>query len=183
MFKFNNNKINSVLKRAASFFEKNKKYKTRLTLNKWGEINITYNEISSTSKKAKVILSKINRCNSEKFLYNKTTHRPWEKEFTKAKQKGFDEVLFINENNELLEGAITNLIIEKNKKLFTPPITLAILNGCYRQFFLENNKCEEKVLTVDDLTSADKIFLCNSIRKEITVERIFNWDEELKYHN
>ncbi len=96
------------------------------------------------------------------------------KNLLEPKRNGFDEVLFVNGNNELLEGAISNLIIEKDGKLYTPPIDLGILNGCYRQFLLDNEKCEEKLLRIDDLENADKIILCNSVRKEIIVDEVYD---------
>ena len=76
-----------------------------------------------------------------------------------------------------MEGAISNLVIEKNGKLFTPPIELGILNGCYRQYLLENAKCEEKLLSLNDLVNADKIIICNSIRKEFIVDEVYDQTE------
>ncbi len=176
LFKFNEDKIRSELQKLLKKLEENKKYKIRLLLNKWGNIKIDLEELISTVKTVKILLSKIERCNEEKFLYHKTTHRPWDKELTEAKQKGFEEVLFVNENNELLEGAITNLIIKKNRELFTPPIHLGILNGCYRQYLLDEKRIEEKLLTVEDLKNADKIILCNSVRKEVIVAKLHNFN-------
>jgi len=179
LFKFEKEKIMTALQNTTAGFVKNKKYKVRFTLNKWGNLEIQTEEILDTIKEAKVILSKSNRCDEEKFLYHKTTYRPWDERFKIAAQKGFDEVLFINENDELLEGAITNLLIEKDGRYFTPPIILGLLNGCYRQYFLDNQKCEEKVLKVDDLKNADRIILCNSVKKEIIVNRIYDWKGNL----
>jgi len=106
------------------------------------------------------LLSRKPRCDDKKFLYHKTTYRPWDEELKTTKQKGYDEVLFINENNELLEGAISSLVVEKNGKLFTPPLSLGILNGCYRQYLIDEKICEEKPLNLKNLKEADKIFLC-----------------------
>lgn len=82
-----------------------------------------------------------------------------------------------NENDELLEGAISNLVIEKNGKLFTPAIELGILNGCYRKYLLKKAKCEEKLLILNDLVNADKIILCNSVRKEVIVDEVYDQTE------
>ena len=72
--------------------------------------------------------------------------------------------------DELLEGAISNILIEKEGKLFTPPVDLGILNGCYRQYLIDKDLCEEKLLTVKDLNAAENIYLCNSVRKKIRIE-------------
>ncbi|MBK7103755.1 MAG: chorismate-binding protein [Ignavibacteriae bacterium] len=174
LFKFDETKIKNSLQKITQKLSKEKKYKIRLLLNKWGNVKIAFDELNNISKCVKVILSNAERCDDEKYLFHKTTFRPWDKEYIKFREKGFDEIIFINEKNELLEGAITNLILEKNGKLYTPPIKLRILNGCYRQFMIDEKKCEEKILTISDLKNANKIILCNSIRKEIIVSEIYN---------
>jgi len=174
LFKLDQEKLITELRDLKKGFVNGKKYKARLLLNKWGNLNIECEEIIPITNSTKIILSNLNRCSIDKFLFHKTTFRPWDKQLRSAKKKGFDEVLFVNEKKELLEGAITNLIIEKDGKFFTPPINLGILNGCYRQFLLDNNKCEEKLLKVNDLKNADKIILSNSVRKEIFVSEIYD---------
>ncbi len=174
LFKYDETKINNVLQNISTKLRATSKYKVRLLLNKWGNTKVEFEEINDEKKYVEILLSKIERCDIEKFLYHKTTYRPWDEELNRAKKKGFDEVIFINENDELLEGAISNIIVEKNKEVFTPPIRLGILNGCYRKYLLENNLCKEKLLTIEDLQTADKIILCNSVRKEISVNKIYN---------
>ena len=49
-------------------------------------------------------------------------------------------------------------------KLYTPPSTLGILPGIYRQYLLEIEQVEEKVLTIDDLKQAEVIYACNAVR-------------------
>jgi para-aminobenzoate synthetase / 4-amino-4-deoxychorismate lyase len=183
LFKYDESKIVSAVQSASVRFAKNKKYRVRLVLSKWGNLEIDIDEINETITEAKVLLSRIIRCDEEKFLYHKTTYRPWDEQFKIASQKGFDEVLFVNENDELLEGAVTNLLIEKDDKQFTPPIGLGILNGCYRQYLLDNRICNEKVLRVDDLKDADEIILCNSVRKEILVNRIYDLEGKLVFNS
>ena len=73
-----------------------------------------------------------------------------------------------------MEGAISNIVIEKNGKLFTPPLSLGILNGCYRQYLIDQNLCNERLLTLEDLRNADKIFICNSVREMIEISKFFN---------
>lgn len=174
LFQYDEKRIVERLKSISSEFDSKQKYKIRLLLNKWGKVKIESGKIEPAENKSKIILSKTYRNIGDKFLYHKTTNRPWDEELSNAKQDGFDEVIFINGNDELLEGAISNLIIEKDGKLFTPPLSLGILNGCYRQSLLDNQKCEEKLLRIDDLKNAEKIILCNSVRKEIIVSEVYD---------
>lgn len=177
LFKFDEDKIETELKNITANFNRNGKYKIRLLLNKWGNINTEFSAVKENTSKIRILLSRKKRCVDDKFLYHKTTYRRWDEELNTAKQKGYDEVLFINKNDELLEGAISNLVIEKNGKLFTPAIELGILNGCYRKYLLKKAKCEEKLLILNDLVNADKIILCNSVRKEVIVDEVYDQTE------
>jgi para-aminobenzoate synthetase/4-amino-4-deoxychorismate lyase len=48
-------------------------------------------------------------------------------------QKGLMDVIFMNERQEVTEGAISNVIIERNGRFVTPPVTCGLLNGVYRR--------------------------------------------------
>ncbi|MBK8946695.1 MAG: chorismate-binding protein [Ignavibacteriae bacterium] len=174
LFKFDKELIENELQEYKNNFDSNKKYKVRMLLSKWGKVKITSGEIKQNKKFAKIIFSKNKRNVDEKYLFHKTTLRPWDNELKKYQQKSFDEILYVNENDELLEGAISNIILKIKGKLFTPPVKLGILNGCYRQNLIDKNKCEEKILTINDLHFAEKIILCNSVRKEMIVNEIYD---------
>jgi len=50
---------------------------------------------------------------------------------------------------------------------FTPPVNAGLLDGIYRRYFIKTNrkKIVEKSLFFQDLLKADKIFICNSVRR------------------
>ena len=77
--------------------------------------------------------------------------------------KIFDEI-YVNQKNQITEGARSNIIIKKNNVYYTPSLNCGLLNGCFRQFILRKMKVIEKKLYIDDLKNADKIFCLNSIR-------------------
>src|SRR5262249_8355657 len=86
-------------------------------------------------------------------------------EYARATAEGFDEVLFLNERNELTEGAISNLFIRRKGRLLTPPLTSGLLPGIYRRHILETDPtAEEAILTLEDLQTADANSICNSAR-------------------
>lgn len=99
------------------------------------------------------------------FLYHKTTHRPHYQVSMDKVKKGliFDEIFF-NQRGELTEGTRSNLVLEINGKLLTPPSFCGLLEGIYRQNLINKNICEEKILTLQDLKKADKIYCVNSVR-------------------
>ena len=102
----------------------------------------------------------------DRMLYHKTTHRLlYNRAFEQAVRDGFDDVLFLNLKDELTEGAISNVFVEKDGRWFTPPIECGLLPGVYRRHLLESRpEIEERVLSLDDLRTADAIYLCNAVR-------------------
>jgi para-aminobenzoate synthetase / 4-amino-4-deoxychorismate lyase len=81
-----------------------------------------------------------------------------------AASLGCDEVLFLNERGELTEGSRTNIFLEIEGRLLTPPIACGLLDGCLRRELVEQGRCLEAALTGADLDRASKIFLGNSLR-------------------
>ena len=97
------------------------------------------------------------------FLYHKTTIR-------ESMPTDVFEHIRTNERDEITEGTFTNIAIEKDGKLYTPPVSCGLLNGTYRQKLIEDGELIEKIIYPKDLKTADKIFCFNSIRKMIEVE-------------
>lgn len=100
------------------------------------------------------------------WLAHKTTNRAF---YDEPRQRahaafGVDEVVFRNERDELTEGSITNLFIERDGKLLTPPLASGLLPGTLRAELVATGKAEEAILTPADLESAEKIWLGNSVR-------------------
>ncbi len=108
-------------------------------------------------------------------LYHKTTQRPlYALEHIQAKERGFDDVLFLNLRGEVTEGSISNIFVVKDGRWLTSPVECGLLAGVYRRHLLETRpEIEERVLMLDDLRTADAIYLCNAVRGLRRVE--INW--------
>lgn len=150
----------------ASFFAPGKRYRVRLLMEKPGEIDLSSAEIENENTLFRVAISPVRTSSSDRFLRHKTTNRALYEEWrSRALRKGFDEVLFLNEENQVTEGSITNIFIEMGGKLLTPPLSCGLLPGVYRQFLLDSRpEIQQKVLTIGDLQAAQAIYLCNSVR-------------------
>ncbi len=98
------------------------------------------------------------------FLSHKTTHRVV---YEKAKESfpDCDDVILWNEKGEITEGCIANIIIRKDGRLVTPPVECGLLAGTFREHLLTSGEIEESSITIDELKSADEVFLVNSVRK------------------
>jgi branched-subunit amino acid aminotransferase/4-amino-4-deoxychorismate lyase len=109
----------------------------------------------------------------DELLRHKTNWRDeYEREYTKFSALGYDEVLFINERGELTEGSRTNIFVQIEGKMYTPPLSAGLLDGCLRREMTEHGRCAERTLTPHDLESAEKIWLGNSLRGLIQAERL-----------
>jgi para-aminobenzoate synthetase / 4-amino-4-deoxychorismate lyase len=111
---------------------------------------------------------------SSPWLFHKTTRRElYDKAWRQARSEGLLDLVFCNEKQEVTEGAISNIIVQKNGRYFTPPLHCGLLPGVMRARLLagaEDVPIEEKVLYRDDLRRADQIYLCNSVRGVVPVK-------------
>lgn len=93
----------------------------------------------------------------------------------KAKERGFDEPVFLNTQGNVTEGAVSNIFCVKDGKIRTPALSCGLLNGTIRHHLLTSfPEIEETVLTKDDVLSADEIFLTNSLMGIMPVTVIEN---------
>lgn len=99
-------------------------------------------------------------------LYHKTTDRAFYDDAHKAATTGgdCDELVFFNERGELTEGSRTNIFIARGNTLLTPPVSSGLLAGTLRAELLANGRAQEAVLTLQDLESAQKVYLGNGVR-------------------
>jgi para-aminobenzoate synthetase/4-amino-4-deoxychorismate lyase len=105
------------------------------------------------------------------FFYHKTTNRSfYDRERKKAQKEGFFETIFLNKFKEVTEGTITNIFLEKKKKLFTPPVSCGLLGGVLRKHLIKGKKAFEKTIYLRDLKEADKIYIGNSVRGLLEAE-------------
>jgi len=94
-----------------------------------------------------------------------------------AHQKRAAEALWFTVDNRLAEGCISNVFLVKDSALYTPPIVTPVLAGVARktvcQLALKNSiKLVEKDLYIDDVLSADEMFLTNVIMQVMPVSRL-----------
>lgn len=167
----------SALEREDNKFEKGRKYKVRLLLSRYGQIHIESSIFEDNRQTANLVMISPVRTNSnDVFLYHKTTKRHlYDRAYQEALSRGYVEVIFMNEKDQITEGAISNIFVKKGDRYYTPPVECGLLNGIYRKYFLETSpNAEEKILYLNDLIGADSIFVCNSVRgmREVKIHPI-----------
>ena len=144
------------------------RFKVKLTLSFQGTFSTDslLAEADNSGAPVRLCLATHRTDSSNLSLYHKTTERAlYDRYYRLAREKGYDEVLFLNERGELTEGAISNLFISKNRYFHTPPLSCGLLNGIFRQYFLATrSNASEKLITINELHSADMIYIANSVR-------------------
>ncbi len=96
-----------------------------------------------------------------------------------ATKHGLDEALILNAFGRICESSIANIFIVGGEKIITPPLSEGCVAGVMRRFLLEkafikNYKIEQESLSVEDILSADEVFLTNSIQPIRWVKRFRN---------
>jgi len=79
-----------------------------------------------------------------------------------AKARGFDEAIQFNDRGEVTSATMANVFWLKGGVLYTPSLKTGCLPGTTREFILENMDCREVEVTIDELHSADVIFLTSA---------------------
>ena len=89
-----------------------------------------------------------------------------------AKQQGaalgFDDILFLNFQNEICNTSCANIFMVFSQKLYTPPISSGIIEGILRKNILKiatklGIAFVESPIQLNQVTEADEIFVTNSL--------------------
>jgi len=152
--------------------------RVRLLLFKDGRVDVSSSRLTSVTtgdELPEVVFSPRKVDADDVFLYHKTTLRDlYNREREEAVNRGFYEMLFINTKDEVTEGTITTLFVEKNGKLYTPPVSCGLLPGTFRRSHLAAEKAGERVLTMGDVLNADALYVANSVRGLVRVQLVEN---------
>lgn len=94
-----------------------------------------------------------------------------------ATQRGFDEVILLNERGEVAECTSANLFIANGNQVWTPPLSSGCLPGITRELLLgeihvPGVPVSEKPLTPGDLETADEVFITSTTRDLLPVRQI-----------
>ncbi|MBM9535625.1 aminodeoxychorismate synthase component I [Desulfobulbus alkaliphilus] len=98
------------------------------------------------------------------FLYHKTTRREVYERMRAALPPEADDVLLYNRRGEITETTIANIVVTIDGRDYTPPVHCGLLAGTHRQHLLDGGRLEERVLTLEDLSGAERFALINSVR-------------------
>jgi len=91
-----------------------------------------------------------------------------------AQERGFDEVVLLNERGEVSECTSANIFVAEGRNVWTPPLDSGCLPGITRDLLLSDVRVpgiqvDEKALTLGDLEAADEVFITSTTRDLLPV--------------
>jgi para-aminobenzoate synthetase / 4-amino-4-deoxychorismate lyase len=89
-------------------------------------------------------------------------HKTTDRGFYDAARRGVFEILFTHPDGQLTEGSFTNIFVERDGILLTPPLSRGLLGGILREDLIDTGKAREADLRADDL--AHSFLIGNSLR-------------------
>ena len=98
------------------------------------------------------------------WLYHKTTRRDVYDQ-ARAQAREYDDVILWNRSGQVTEATTANVVAEVGGARVTPPIACGLLAGTFRAELLARGEIQERVLTLDDLRAASRLWLINSVHE------------------
>ncbi len=89
-----------------------------------------------------------------------------------AENLGFDDAIFLNENNAVVETGLSNLLILNEHGWQTPEISSGCLPGITRELLMSWFGVKEATIKFDDLLKAKAVYATSSIRLIQRVEKV-----------
>lgn len=171
-YTFSRRKIQRRLDRAVKTAKSDKHI--RLSLSKNGDVKITIKDLIALEPTLNVIVSALPLSETFQHSADKLSERDfYAGELARLKKHyGVDEVIFTNPHGALCEGSFTNLFLDIDGKLYTPPLEAGLLPGILRAKLIGTGEATEKPLTLEDLYEADGLYMGNSMRGLIAAKLI-----------
>jgi para-aminobenzoate synthetase / 4-amino-4-deoxychorismate lyase len=139
--------------------------RVRLTLDEAGRCRATAHDLPSNPSFWTYRISPERTLSSDRLLRHKTSRR----ELYDRDHPECDEMLFCNERGELTEGARSNIFVQRDGVLLTPPLEAGLLPGILRAELIARGKAREATLTPEDLKG--EFYMGNSLRGLIAAKR------------
>lgn len=140
--------------------------------------DISYNE-ESYKLGFKLNISPIQRGDS--IINRHKTTNYFENIYTKnfANQNGFDDGIFLDTNQTILECSMSNIFFIKDQTIYTPSSELSILNGTMKKRIKDicgelNIKLSESKINISQIDYFDYVFISNSLMGIMKVTQIEN---------
>ncbi|MDD0854071.1 aminotransferase class IV [Halobacteriovorax sp. GB3] len=171
---FNFEELSSILEKLLLELETEKQYYLRITLFKTltgkNHSLVSVKEFLEQQKDLSLCLSESRRGHSILPSFLKSgNYLETLREIERANTLDFDDILFLNTDDYILEASFSNVFIVKEGRIITPPEQSGLLLGIVRNkliHFLKKNSYDfsQEQIHEEDLYNCDEIWLTNSLR-------------------
>jgi len=144
----------------AATFRLRETSRVRVRLSKSGATAIEVRPMPSMPDVAEVAMAPLPVSNKDFRLAHKTSDRDFYDD-ARAESKAF-ELVFFDADGFITEGSFTNIFVERNGKLITPPLSRGLLPGVLRQRLIEEERAVEGDMRPADLQFG--FFIGNALR-------------------
>ncbi|UCG39386.1 MAG: aminodeoxychorismate synthase component I [bacterium] len=164
--------------RGAARAGRGKPFVMRLLLSRLGDLHAELLPLSPMPGNAiRAVVSERRTDPKDRYLYHKTTSRSlYDKELAQARRRGYDEVLFLNTEGHVTEGAITSIFLLSGEGWRTPALECGLLPGIWRARYLRDTDARESRLSLKDIQAARRVVVGNSVRGPMEVVQIMGAD-------
>jgi branched-subunit amino acid aminotransferase/4-amino-4-deoxychorismate lyase len=96
-----------------------------------------------------------------------------------------EDAIILNNDNHICEATASNIFMVKDRKIITPPLRDAPVDGIMRRFIIETLASKnviviEKSITDKDVFEADEIFLTNTLQG---IQSVTGFGDIIQYKN
>ena len=144
-------------------FSATEKRKLRLLADRSGRLSLESNDFPPIKTVFRLGLADAPIQRKDFRLRTKTTQRTLYDQ-NRGVRLDIDDVILFNEDNEITETTIFNLYLKIQGVLYTPALPSGLLPGVYREHLLALGAAKERVLSVQDLSKAEGLYVSNAVR-------------------
>jgi para-aminobenzoate synthetase/4-amino-4-deoxychorismate lyase len=141
-------------------------HKVRVELSRDGSLAVTGAPLTASPRPAvmRVGLARDAVDSQDVFLCHKTSRRGVY-DSALAGRGSLDDVILWNARGEVTESCTANVVADFEGQLVTPPVGRGLLAGTYRDYLLAEGLVTERVIPVEALGRARRLWLVNSVRR------------------
>jgi len=160
-YRFDEQRVRSALDR--SILGQTEPQRLRLLLSRDGDVRVERASLLPPAHSpARLTIAAAPIDPSNIFLFHKTTYRAM---YSEAMRPGYDDVVLWNAEGAVTETTLGNVVAEIDGRKRTPPVDAGLLAGTFREELLERGEIVEAPLTLDDLKTATRLWVVNSVRE------------------
>lgn len=142
------------------------RWKARLLLDSSGVPGLTMSRVDPVREPVRVAFWPEPIDSTGVFHRHKTTCRElYDRARKAAHRKGLFDYIFVNEKGRVTEGSISNVYVERDGVLYTPPLRAGVLPGVYRRHLKASGDppVHDRLLTRQDVAIADRLWVSNAV--------------------